>query len=163
MILSGFCADLVGARVFDRYYVPTMDVLGSCDETVAWAFDYLQKHHGLDGFYEKLGVVAMRLQVNPTVNGVGEGLSHLTLRKFGPDEDVEAYPCRLCGMGFSEENELHEHVKVKHAASYANDLQRAFVEYRKKVLGLVMAGGPQVGQLWSYITPLVCLWVFCCL
>ena len=108
-----------------------MDVLGSCDEMAAWACDYLQKHLGL----------------SPTVNGVGEGLSRLVLRKFELDEDLEAYPCRLCDMGFSEEEELHEHVKVKHAASYANDLHGAFVEYRKKILGLVMAGGPQAGRL----------------
>ena len=29
-------------------------------------------------------------------------------------------------------------MKEKHAASYANDPQRAFVEYRKKVLGLAV-------------------------
>ena len=135
----------IGARVFDRFYVPTMDVLGSCDETAAWAFDYLQKPLGLDRFYDKLGTVAMRLQVSPTVNGVGEALSRLALRQFELDEDIEAYPCRLCNSGFLDEADLHEHVKEKHAASYANDPQRAFVEYRKKVLGLVMAGGPQAG------------------
>ena len=127
--------------------MPIVDVLGSCDETAEWAFDYLQRYVGLDGFYDKLGTVAMRLQVSPTVNGVGEGLSRLVLRKFDPEEEVEAYPCRLCDMGFSEESQLHEHVKAKHAAYYANDIQRAFVEYRKKVLGLVMAAGPQAGQL----------------
>ena len=145
MNVCGFRVDLVGARVFDRFYVPTMDVLGSCDETAAWAFDYLQKPLGLDRFYDKLGTVAMRLQVSPTVNGVGEALSRLALRQFELDEDIEAYPCRLCKSGFSDEADLHEHVKEKHAASYANDPQRAFVEYRKKVLGLVMAGGPQAG------------------
>ena len=143
--VCGFRVDLVGARVFDRFYVPTMDVLGSCDETAAWAFDYLQKPLGLDSFYDKLGTVAMRLQVSPTVNGVGEALSRLALRQFELDEDIEAYPCRLCNSGFLDEADLHEHVKEKHAASYANDPQRAFVEYRKKVLGLVMAGGPQAG------------------
>ena len=96
-------------------------------------------------FYDKLGTVAMRLQVSPTVNGVGEALSRLALRQFELDEDIEAYPCRLCNSGFLDEADLHEHVKEKHAASYANDPQRAFVEYRKKVLGLVMAGGPQAG------------------
>ena len=95
-----------------------MDVLGCCDETTAWVFDYLHKH------FDKLATVAMRLQVSPTVNGVGGGLSRLVLRKFELDEDLEAYPCRLCNIGFSEEDELHEHVKVKHAASYAHDLQR---------------------------------------
>ena len=145
MNVCGFRVDLVGARVFDRFYVPTMDVLGSCDETAVWAFDYLQKPLGLDRFYDKLGTVAMRLQVSPTVNGVGEALSRLALRQFELDEDIEAYPCRLCNSGFLDEADLHEHVKEKHAASYANDPQRAFVEYRKKVLGLVMAGGPQAG------------------
>ena len=62
-----------------------------------------------------------------------------------PQGDIEAYPCRLCNSGFLDEADLHEHVKAKHAASYANDPRRAFVEYRKKVLGLVMAGGPQAG------------------
>ena len=56
-----------------------MDVLGSCDETAAWAFDYLQKPLGLDRFYDKLGAVAMRLHASPTVNGVGEALSRLAL------------------------------------------------------------------------------------
>ena len=37
MNVCGFRVDLVGARVFDRFYVPTMDVLGSCDETTAKA------------------------------------------------------------------------------------------------------------------------------
>ena len=50
--------------------------------------------------------------------------------------------CGIFGGG-----QLHEHVKDKHAASYANDMQRAFVEYRKKVLGLVIAAGPQARQL----------------
>ena len=105
----------------------------------------MQKPLGLDRFYDKLGAVAMRLHASPTVNGVGEALSRLALRQFELDEDIEAYPCRLCNSGFLDEADLHEHVKEKHAASYANDPQRALVEYRKKVLGLVMAGGPQAG------------------
>ena len=38
--------------------------------------------------YDKLGIVAMRLQVSPTVNGVGEGLSRLVLRKFEPQSYI---------------------------------------------------------------------------
>ena len=126
--------------------MPILDVLGSCDESAEWAFRYLQTYVGMDGFYDNLSTVAMRLQVSPTVSGVGEGLARLVLRRFEPDEEVEAYPCRLCNVGFSEEGQLHEHVRDKHAASYANDMQRAFLEYRKKVLGLVMAAGPQARQ-----------------
>ena len=33
----------------------------------------------------------------------------------------------------------------QHSAVYADDMERAYVEYRKKVLGFVRCAGPQAG------------------
>ena len=94
----------------------------------------------------KLEHVGQMLNTTPSYFGVAEAIAGKILREFQDDAegDLRAYPCRLCECSYDQDSELRDHIASQHASFRANDTVRAYVEYRKKVLGLLHYSGPKV-------------------
>ena len=73
-------------------------------------------------------------------------LAKKLLQPLDVEEDTcwERYPCRLCSQSFESISDFRQHVQGQHSV-HADDMERAYVEYRKKVLGFVRCAGPQAG------------------
>ena len=98
-------------------------------------------------FQQRLQQVARLWDVTPTMHGVAEAIAKRLLQPLDVEEDTcwERYPCRLCSQSFESISDFRQHVQGQHSAVYADDMERAYVEYRKKVLGFVRCAGPQAG------------------
>ncbi|CAK9089597.1 Transketolase, partial [Durusdinium trenchii] len=91
---------------------------------------------------QKLEKVAVDLRCAPTMSSVQETLAHRFLQV--PDESaepsLEKYVCRLCDFHCQLSAQMEEHIRDCHAADGSD---RAVVEYRKKVIGLLQHAGPK--------------------
>lgn len=94
---------------------------------------------------QKLEKVAVDLRCAPTMSSVQETLAHRFLQV--PDESaepsLEKYVCRLCDFHCQLSAQMEEHIRDCHAADGSD---RAVVEYRKKVIGLLQHAGPKVAR-----------------
>lgn len=128
-----------------KLYVPTLAVVEGGDEG---ARDALRSLEWVDAsFQQRLQQVARLWDVTPTMHGVAEAIAKRLLQPLDVEEDTcwERYPCRLCSQSFESISDFRQHVQGQHSAVYADDMERAYVEYRKKVLGFVRCAGPQAG------------------
>lgn len=128
-----------------KLYVPTLAVVEGGDEG---ARDALRSLECVDAsFQQRLQQVARAWDVTPTMHGVAEAIAKRLLQPLDVEEDTcwETYPCRLCSQSFESISDFRQHVQGQHSAVYADDMERAYVEYRKKVLGFVRFAGPQAG------------------
>lgn len=134
-----------GAQAELKLYVPTLAVVSGGDEG---ATDALRCLECVDAsFQQRLQQVARSWDVTPTMQGVAEAIAVRLLRSLDVAEEacLDAYPCRLCSKSFESISDFRQHVQAQHSATYADDMERAYVEYRKKVLGFVRCAGPQAG------------------
>ena len=95
-------------------------------------------------FVQRLEQVAAKLDCGPSMPAVAEKMARSLLWAF-PDksEAIERkFCCRLCGESRPTLSDLKEHIVLLHLHG-GGDQDRAFVEYRKKVLALAELAGPQ--------------------
>ena len=95
---------------------------------------------GLDA---KVRRAAHLLDCTPTISGVGESLSRRLLFSF-PDDAEECrlrYACRLCGQQLSSWASFKDHIVSDHSAGVDSSI--SYIEYRKKVIGLLDHAGPE--------------------
>ena len=87
--------------------------------------------------------MAALLDCSPTLPAVNEAVSGHLLRSFSDDPSVlsERYCCRLCDFNCQNLTDLKEHIVSSHCVR-SLDVERAFVEYRKKILAMVAHRGP---------------------
>eukprot|EP00434_Breviolum_minutum_P028084 symbB.v1.2.024842.t1/scaffold2378.1/size80641/1 len=115
-----------------KLYVPTLAVVEGCDES---ARDALRSLECVDAsFQQRLQQVARAWDVTPTMHGAAEAIAKRLLQPLDVEEDTcwERYPCRLCSQSFESISDFRQHVQGQHSAVYADDMERAYVEYRKK-------------------------------
>ena len=144
-----------------KLYVPTLAVVPGGDEG---ATDALRSLVCVDAsFQQRLRQVAQLWDVTPTMQGVAEAIAVRLLRSLDVEEDtcLDAYPCRLCSQSFESISDFRQHVQGQHSAVYADDMERAYVEYRKKVLGFVRCAGPQAGWVVKIDLRSVSFWIEC--
>ena len=95
-------------------------------------------------FVPRLEQVAAKLDCGPSMPAVAEKMARSLLWAF-PDESEaieHKFCCRLCGESRPTLWDLKEHIALLHLHG-GGDQDRAFVEYRKKVLALAELAGPQ--------------------
>ena len=130
-----------GPRV-RTFFQPLQQSLASDDLILCEALEILQGNSW--NMRAKVEKVARLLECSPTCSAIAEGLSLRALRELPEDLDtpMEAYVCRLCDFDDTDWNSFKDHVKEKHSVGLEEG--RAFIEYRKKVLGLLEHVGPLV-------------------
>ncbi|CAJ1359134.1 unnamed protein product, partial [Effrenium voratum] len=147
--------DFTALRVWalDCWSADDEDVLGG----VAWRspaeralfFNISVSQDGESGdhqvpFVPRLEQVAAKLDCGPSMPAVAEKMARSLLWAF-PDESEaieHKFCCRLCGESRPTLWDLQEHIALLHLHG-GGDQDRAFVEYRKKVLALAELAGPQ--------------------
>ena len=86
-------------------------------------------------------------EMTPTMHSLAEAIAKRLLQPLDVEEDTckERHPCRLCSQSFESISDFRQHVQGLHSTVYADDIERVFVEYRKKVLNFVRCAGLQAG------------------
>lgn len=125
-----------------RLFHPLTDILKFEDDSCVRDCLSLLQTTGV-GLDAKLRRAAHLLDCTPTISGVGESLSRRLLSSF-PDDAEECrlrYACRLCGQQFSSWTSFKDHIVSDHSAGVDSSI--SYIEYRKKVIGLLDHAGPE--------------------
>ena len=134
-------------------YVPLEDLVGDANQVVMGALRLLQDPQ--KSLTRKLERVAALLDCSPTLPAVNEAVSGHLLRSFSDDPSVlsERYCCRLCDFNCQNLTDLKEHIVSSHCVR-SLDVERAFVEYRKKILAMVAqrSCGPLAHAIAFYVS-----------
>ena len=153
--VPGWTEDAKKSRTFHTL----QEVLQCGDVFLQQCFATLQSY-GLS-LQRKLSVLAAKLQCTPSIPGVAEAMSTRLLSTPQDTEEMELnrYVCRLCDFQCADKEVLQEHIKDAH--SNDTEVARAWVEYRKKVVGLLHHAGPSVS--WRLLVSFYLLRQFLCI
>ena len=153
--VPGWTEDAKKSRTFHTL----QEVLQCGDVFLQQCFATLQSY-GLS-LQRKLSVLAAKLQCTPSIPGVAEAMSTRLLSTPQDTEEMELnrYVCRLCDFQCADKEVLQEHIKDAH--SNDTEVARAWVEYRKKVVGLLHHAGPSVS--WRLLVSCYLLRQFLCI
>ena len=119
-----------------RLFHPLTDILKFEDDSCVRDCLSLLQTTGV-GLDAKLRRAAHLLDCTRTISGVGESLSSMS----DAEECRLRYACRLCGQQFSSWTSFKDHIVSDHSAGVGSSI--SYIEYRKKVIGLLDHAGPE--------------------